>query len=65
MCHALNRCKIPAYFRRRRLVPISKRVGKQLVRLEDIRPIVVRPHLAKVAEKAILAKIKAKHPHLL
>ncbi len=32
--------------------------------LEEIRPIVVRSHIAKIMEKAILAKIKEEAPHL-
>ena len=33
--------------------------------LDEIRPIVVRSHIAKIMEKAILAKIKEEAPHLL
>ena len=33
--------------------------------LEEIRPIVVRSHIAKIIEKAILAKIKEEAPQLL
>ena len=33
--------------------------------LDEIRPIVVRSHIAKIMEKAILAKMKDGAPHLL
>ena len=33
--------------------------------LDEIRPIVVRSHIAKIMEKAILAKIKEEAPQLL
>ena len=33
--------------------------------LDEIRPIVVRSHIAKIMEKAILAKMKDAAPHLL
>ena len=33
--------------------------------LDEIRPIVVRSHIAKIMEKAILAKIREEAPHLL
>jgi len=35
------------------------------VALDEIRPIVVRSHIAKIMEKAILAKIKEEAPQLL
>ena len=35
------------------------------VALEDIRPIVVRSHISKIMEKAILTKIKESCPHLI
>ena len=33
--------------------------------LDEIHPIVVRSHIAKIMERAILAKIKEEAPHLL
>jgi hypothetical protein len=33
--------------------------------LKDIRPIVVRSHIAKILEMAIMAKVAALAPHLL
>jgi hypothetical protein len=33
--------------------------------LDEIRPIVVRSHISKIMEKAILAKIKDTCPHLI
>ena len=57
--------RIPAYLREGRLVPLSKNKGSDVAELKDIRPIVVRSHLAKVMEKALLAKIERHAPHLL
>jgi hypothetical protein len=39
-------------------VPLSKNKGKDMATLMDIRPIIVRSHLAKILEKATLAKIE-------
>ena len=33
--------------------------------MDDIRPIVVRSHLSKIMEKAILERIKTESPHLI
>jgi hypothetical protein len=35
------------------------------VRLDDIRPIVVRSHILKIMEKAILAKVRESCHHLI
>ena len=56
---------IPDYLREGRLVPLSKNKGKDQALLKDIRPIIVRSHLAKILEKATLAKIEQLAPHLL
>ena len=56
---------IPNYLYEGRLVPLSKNKGLDQAELKDIRPIVVRSHLAKIMEKAIMAKIAALAPHLL
>jgi hypothetical protein len=56
---------IPRYLYEGRLVPLSKNKGKDQAELKDIRPIVVRSHLAKILEKAIMAKVAALAPHLL
>ena len=64
--HFLNEPNmIPDYLREGRLVPLSKNKGKDQALLKDIRPIVVRSHLAKILEKATLAKIEHLAPHLL
>ena len=47
------------------MVPLQKTSGKGPVGLDEIRPIVVRSHIAKIMEKAILAKIKEEAPQLL
>jgi hypothetical protein len=41
---------------------LSKNKGKDQAELKDIRPIVVKSHIAKILEKAIMAKVA---PHLL
>ena len=56
---------IPDYLKEGRLVPLSKNKGKDLAGLKDIRPIIVRSHLAKILEKATLAKLEQLAPHLL
>jgi hypothetical protein len=60
-----NPASIPKYLYEGRLVPLSKNKGKDEAELKDIRPIVVRSHLAKILEKAIMAKVAAAAPHLL
>ena len=62
---ALNNSRIPDYLRVGRLVPLQKTYTKGPSSLEDIRPIVVRSHVAKILEKAIMAKVAAVAPHLL
>ena len=47
------------------MVPLQKTSGKGPVGLDEIRTIVVRSHIAKVMEKAILAKIREEALHLL
>ena len=56
---------IPKYLYEGRLVPLSKNKGMDQAELKDIRPIVVRSHLAKILEKAIMAKVATLAPHLL
>ena len=56
---------IPDYLREGRLIPLSKNKGKDIASLKDIRPIVLRSHLAKILEKATVAKIESVAPHLL
>jgi hypothetical protein len=45
------------------MVPLYKTSGIGPVGLDEIRPIVVRSHIAKVMEKAILSNIKEEAPH--
>ena len=47
------------------MIPLQKTSGRGPVGLDEIRPIVVRSHIAKIMEKAILAKIREEAPHLL
>ena len=47
-----NPQKIPKYLYEGRLVPLSKNKGKDKAELKDVRPIVVRSHVAKILEKA-------------
>ena len=56
---------IPKYLYEGRLVPLSKNKGIDQAELKDIRPTVVRSHLAKILEKAIMAKVATLAPHLL
>ena len=56
---------MPEYQREGRLIPLSKNKGKDEAQLKDIRPIIVRSHIAKVMEKAILAKAESMAPHIL
>ena len=56
---------IPRYLHEGRLVPLSNNKGKDQAELKDIRPIVVSSHVAKILEKAIMAKVAALAPHLL
>ena len=65
IAEALNSCHIPHYLRVGRLVPLQKTYTKGPVALDEIRPIVVRSHLSKIMEKAILEKIKTACPHLI
>jgi hypothetical protein len=62
---SLNRAQIPEYLRVGRLVPLQKTFTKGPCNLDEIRPIVVRSHLSKIMEKAILEKIKSQCPHLI
>ena len=48
-----------------RLVPLQKTQTRGPVNLDEIRPIVVRSHLSKIMEKAILTKINERCPHLI
>jgi hypothetical protein len=58
----LNNAQVPEYLREGRLIPLSKNKGKAEAQLKDIRPIIVRSHIAKVMEKALLAKIERPAP---
>ena len=60
-----NPAAIPKYHNEGRLVPLPKNKGKDEAELKDIRPIVVQSHLAKILEKAIMAKVAVAPPHLL
>jgi hypothetical protein len=55
---ALNSASIPTYLREGRLLPLQKTLTKRPVKLDDIRPIMVRSHISKIMEKAILAKVR-------
>ena len=61
----LNSGSFPQYFIKGRLVPISKKVGQAVVELQDIRPIVIKPHLVKICEKAIEFKINQLNSKIL
>ena len=57
--------RIPNYLYEGRLVHLSKNKVKDQAELKDIHPIVVRSHVAKILEKAIMAKVAVLAPHLL
>jgi hypothetical protein len=61
----LNNGCFPEYFLNGRLVPLSKKPSSKVVELGDIRPIVIKPHLTKICEKAVLNKIKQINSKLL
>ena len=61
----LNTGMVPEYLNEGRLIPLSKNKGKDEAQLKDIRPIIVRSHISKVMEKAILAKLERHAPHIL
>ena len=62
---ALNQGEIPEYMRTGRMVPLQITASKGPVALDEKRPIVVRSHISKIIEKAILAKINECSPHLI
>ena len=62
---SLNNSQIPEYLRIGRLVPLQKTFTKGPCSLDEIRPIVVRSHLSKIMEKAILERVKSQCPHLI
>jgi len=65
IANALNMRVIPDHLKSGRLVPLQKTLTKGPVSLDDIRPIVVRSHISKIMEKAILQKIHDTCPHLI
>jgi hypothetical protein len=62
---ALNQGKIPEYLRVGRMVPLQKTATKGPIALDKIRPIVVRSHISKIMEKAILEKNKSHYSSLI
>ena len=62
---ALNQGDIPEYLRVGRMVPLQKTSTKGPVALDEIRPIVVRSHISRIIEKAILVKINDAWPQLI
>ncbi len=63
--NALNSKAISVYLQVGRIGTSLEDVGKGTGGLDEIRPIVVRLHIAKIMEKAILAKMKDGAPLLL
>ena len=60
-----NPQKIPKYLYEGRLVPLSKNKGKDQAELKDIRPIVVRSHVAKIHGEGHHGQGGCRGPHLL
>ena len=48
IANALNSGVISPHLRDGRLVPLSKIKGKEIVKLDEIRPIVVKSHQSKI-----------------
>ena len=46
-------------------MPLSKNKGLDQAELKNIRTIMVRSHVAKILEKAIMAKVEVAAPDLL
>ena len=65
IAEALNNSRIPEYLKVGRLVPLQKTFTKGPCGLDEIRPILVRSHISKIMEKAILERIKTSYPHLI
>ena len=57
--HIMNSGHIPEHLKRARLVPLTKIKGSSTASVHDIRPIMIKLHIFKVMEKAILIKIKS------
>ena len=49
--------QIPNHMKEGKLIPISKIRSQRIVTINQIRPIVVKSHLSKIAEKTIIARI--------
>lgn len=65
LAQCMNLGYLPSYLTCGRLVPLSKKKGEDVVEISDVRPIVVRSHLSKIVEKAILKRIQVRHSHLV
>lgn len=61
----LHEGAIPDHLKRARLVPLTKIKGSSVATIDDIRPIMIKSHIFKVIEKAILNKIKQSSSTLL
>ena len=61
----LNIGIFPEYLIQGRLVPLSKLKTNDIVCLDDIRPIVIKSHITKICEKAILFKIRSSKSEIL
>ena len=48
-----------------RLIPLSKRKDNITPNNLDVRPIIIKSHLTKIFEKAILAKVKSIKSNIL
>ena len=61
----MNSGHIPEHLKTARLVPLTKIKGSSKASIHDIRPIMIKSHIFKVMEKAILLKIKSTKSRLL
>jgi hypothetical protein len=56
--NTLKNASISKFFREGRIITLQNNPTNDPVKLDDIRPIVVRSHISKIIEKAILAKVR-------
>ena len=61
----INCGQVPDHLKIARLVPLTKMKGTSTATIQDVRPIMIKSHIYKVMEKAILNRIKDERSRLL
>ena len=61
----INSGQIPDHLKIARLVPLTKSKGSTTASIQDVRPIMIKSHIYKVIEKAILNKVKGEGSRML